>query len=304
MPHQYQHSFISRANRRKKKIVQKIKQLISSKDLLNYQLLFSINSGRSGSNYLAKLLGTAEEVVSYHESYPTMSAEYLTMVNKFEYQKSVFKRKRKNSSIKEVLFQLPEDKIYCETNHMFIKTFFDVVVQEFPKVEVIILRRYLPKILKSFIELGYFSERNKHWKFWMSSPNAATAAIPCIDVDKNLDQWDLSIAYLIDIEARAKRFQQEYPNIKTHEVRLESLNDFTNIKSLFKQLSITPTETTKKLCGQQINQRKNTKKKYSSEQEVSYSYCQERIEKYIHKAQDLKIQIPTTLALEEYQLES
>ena len=300
MLHQYQHSFISKANRRKKKIVQKIKQLISSKDLLNYRLLFSINSGRSGSNYLTELLGTAEEVVSYHEAHPTMSAEYLTMVNKFEYQKSFFKRERKNYSIKEVLFQLPEDKIYCETNHMFIKTFFDVVIQEFPKVEVIILRRYLPKILKSFIELGYFSERNKHWKFWMSSPNASTAAIRCIDVDENLDQWDLSIAYLIDIEARAKRFQQEYPNIKTHEVRLESLNDFTNVKSLFKALNITPTETTKKLCGQQINQRKNAKKKYSSEQEVSYSYCQERIEKYIQKAQDLKIQIPTTLALEEY----
>ncbi len=294
-----QNSFVSKIRSKTRIVQNKIKHLINRHKILNHQLIFCINSGRSGSNYLSEILGTAEEVCSYHEAKPSMTHQYLTMINTSNYKTSFSKRQVKNVAIKDTLLQLPDGKIYFESNHMFIKTFFDVVVQEFPKVKVIILRRYLPKVLKSFIELGYFSDRNRHWKFWMSSPNAVTAAIPCIDVDQNLDQWDLSIAYLIDIEARAKRFQQEHPEINIYEVRLEALNNFTNVESLFEQLNITLTDATQKMYSQKINHRTN-KKKYSSGQDISLSSCQERIEKYIQKAHDLNIPIPHTLALDNY----
>ncbi|MBW7898496.1 hypothetical protein B188_13730 [Candidatus Brocadiaceae bacterium B188] len=39
----------------------------------DHRLLFSINPGRSGSQYLAELLGTAEEVTSFHEAEPPMN---------------------------------------------------------------------------------------------------------------------------------------------------------------------------------------------------------------------------------------
>jgi hypothetical protein len=293
-------SWLSKISRGKQKIIQKIQHSINRNKILNHRLIFCINSGRSGSNYLSELLGTAEEVISYHEPSPSMTGDYLRMINKFDYATSFSKRRFKSSTIKDILLKIPDGKIYCETNHMFIKTFFDVVTQDFPKIEVIILRRYLPKVLKSFIELGYFSDKNQAWRFWMSSPNAVTAAIPCIDVDANLDQWDLSIAYLIDIEARAKRFQQEYPGINTYEVPLEELNNFTKVESLFEQLKITSTDATREIYTQQINQRKEAKKKYSGEQDISLSQCQERIEEYIQRANDLNISIPTTLALENY----
>ncbi|NET79401.1 hypothetical protein [Okeania sp. SIO1F9] len=293
-------SLFSKISKGKQKIIQKIQHSINHNKILSHRLIFCINSGRSGSNYLSELLGTAEEVISYHEPSPSMTGDYLTMVNKSEYATSFSKRRFKSSAIKDILLKIPDGKIYCETNHMFIKTFFDVVAQDFPKIEVIILRRYLPKVLKSFIELGYFSDKNQAWKFWMSSPNAVTAAIPCIDVDVNLDQWDLSIAYLIDIEARAKRFQQEYPGINTYEVCLEELNNFAKVESLFEQLKISLTDSTKKMYTQKINQRKETKKKYSGKQDISLSHCQERIEEYIQRANDLNISIPTTLALESY----
>lgn len=293
-------SWLSKISRGKQKIIQKIQHSINRNKILNHRLIFCINSGRSGSNYLSELLGTAEEVISYHEPSPSMTGDYLRMINKFDYATSFSKRRLKSSTIKDILLKIPDGKIYCETNHMFIKTFFDVVTQDFPKIEVIILRRYLPKVLKSFIELGYFSDKNQAWRFWMSSPNAVTAAIPCIDVDANLDQWDLSIAYLIDIEARAKRFQQEYPGINTYEVPLEELNNFTKVESLFEQLKITSTDATREIYTQQINQRKEAKKKYSGEQDISLSQCQERIEEYIQRANDLNISIPTTLALENY----
>jgi len=67
----------------------------------------------------------------------------------------------------------------------------------------------------------------------MSSPNAATAVLPAIGPDTTLDQFDLSIAYLLDIEARAVRFKIEYPHVRTHEVRLEELNEIKGVEEFF-----------------------------------------------------------------------
>lgn len=49
---------------------------------------------------------------------------------------------------------------------MFIKTFWDVVLSEFPRsryqIDVIILRRYLPAVLMSRVKLGHFGKRPVH----------------------------------------------------------------------------------------------------------------------------------------------
>lgn len=265
---------------------------IYSEKLLSHKLIFCINSGRSGSNYLAGLLGTTEEILSYHEPSPAMNGDYTSLINQYEYNYSFNKRKIKSQAIKNILLKLPRDKIYCETNHMFIKTFFDVVIHDFKNIEVIILRRRLASVLKSFIELGYFSSKNPNWSGWMSSPNAVTSAIPCIASDQNLDQYDLCIAYLIDIEARAIRFQKTYPSLKTHEVRLESLSDFLNIQELCQQLKVTPTEETENMYKVKINQRSSAKAKYGT-QDVAIDYCQERIKQYVEKATQKGIVIPS-----------
>jgi len=60
---------------------------------------------------------------------------------------------------------------------MFIKTYFDVIMNDFLNVDVIILRRDIASVLKSFIELGYFSKSNKMWPKWMHYPDAVTSAI-------------------------------------------------------------------------------------------------------------------------------
>ncbi|GGA13416.1 hypothetical protein [Okeania sp. KiyG1] len=82
-----QNLFVSKI-RSKIRIVQKIQHLINRNKILSHQLIFCINSGRSGSNYLSALLGTAEEVVSYHEPKPSMTHQYLKMINKSNYTTS------------------------------------------------------------------------------------------------------------------------------------------------------------------------------------------------------------------------
>jgi hypothetical protein len=281
----------------KRKLIEPIWHKIYQEKILAHRLLFCINSGRSGSHYLSKILGTAKEVVSYHEQVPSMNGDYLNLINKEDYLKTFSKRRYKSHVLKNILLKLPPQKVYCDTSHMFIKTFFDVIVKDFTNLEVIILRRNLANVLKSFIELGYFSPENKNWPLWMSSPNAKTAAIQCIDSDDKLDQYDLSIAYLIDIEARAIRFKKQYPYLKTYEIRLEAMNQFETIEQLFQALNITVTDQTKKIYSQKINQRLETKNKYSQDKIIDLSFCQERIDRYLEKAHSLNIPIPPTLPI-------
>jgi hypothetical protein len=254
------------------------------------RLLFCISSGRSGSGYLAKLLNTSIEVVGFHEPEPFMNGKYLQMVNTSTFSQTFKKRRIKCKFIEKELDNLSQNKVYCETSHMFIKTFFDVVLDRFNNVEVIILRRDIAKILKSFIELGYFSEINSAWPDWMSSPNSKTAALQCIDSDQMLDQYDLCIAYLIDIEARTVRFQNDFPDVQTHAVTLESLNEYNMVEALFRDLRITPTEETKRLTGKMVNVREEGKKHFDNPSDLDY--CRQRIDLYTEKALDKNIKIP------------
>lgn len=273
---------------------------INKQKLSNYRLIFCISSGRAGSGYLSRLLNSAENVYGFHEPHPRMIKHNLDLVNKFPYEQTFKQRSYKVAGIKDKLLNLPEESVYCETSHMFIKTFFDVVIRGFPRqIEVIALRRFLPKVLKSFIELGYFSDINRYWPLWMSSPNSVTAAIPCITADINLDQYDLSIAYLIDIEARLLRFKSTYTDIKVHEVRVEQFNDINFIESFLNKLSITTSQEILSIYNKPQNTREAMKKKYSNNQVVDLKYCKSRIDDYIKKATDIGIEIPKTLALNE-----
>jgi hypothetical protein len=271
---------------------------ISGKRDSGHRLIFCINSGRSGSNYLAEILGSAAEVTSFHEAEPHMNGRYLDMVNRYPYRETFRKRQIKSAAIRKILHRFPPRQVYCETNHMFIKTFFDVILSDFKNVEVVILRRELALVLKSFIELGYFSPKNPVWADWMSSPNARTSALPCTALDAELDQFDLCIAYLFDIEARAIRFQKEFPDVPTLDVRLESLNDFEQIRNLFAWLRIEPTENTRMVSLRTVNERKEKKKRYGNPTDLDY--CRERIHAYIKNAQAAGIVLPRTAALAPY----
>ena len=264
-------------------------------DVADRRLIFSINSGRSGSRYLAQLLSTARHVKGFHEAKPKMSGEFTAMINAGALELSRAKRRVKADAIAETLRASSPEDVYVETNHMFIKTFFDVVLEDFHNVAVIILRRELALVLKSFVELGYFSSRNPRAFQWMSSPNAATAALPAIGPDATLDQFDLCIAYLLDIEARGERFKSEYPTVPTHEVRLEQLNEVTYVEELLRRLGLTPTAATRELCGRAINQRQPRKQDIANPTTVEE--CRQRLADYIRRAEDRGIKIPAATAL-------
>ena len=276
------------------------------------RLLFCINPGRSGSEYLAKLLGTAGEVLSFHEAEPTMTGSFLYRVNSLGFRQTYQERLVKANAINEALSAMPKGKsVYADTSHMFVKTFADVIVGNFQNIEVLILRRDPSHVLRSFVRMGYFRfppgqwpdwtnewpDWMKVWPDWMSSPSAVTRAIEPIDIDSRMDHVDRCIAYLLDMEARTQRFQETYPWVKCHPMRVESLNDRAAVRGVFKQLRITFTDETDSLVGHATNQRPRAKAMQGLD--IDEAHCRQRIADYCQRAEGMGIKIPKTFRLTE-----
>lgn len=257
--------------------------------------IFCINSGRSGSHYLADVLGTAEQICSYREAPPQMAYQYVTMANKFPLNKTRAQRLVKIKDIKSKVANNPKDYTYSETNHMFIKTFYDLVMETFKSdVNVIILRRKLSKVLKSFIELGYFG-KNQESLNWMTLPFGSNSIIKLFKPYRDMDQFERCISYLLDIEYRALEFKKQYKNINICEANIDLINDFDYTKELFNNLGINTTLKTSKILGQVINSRPDRKKHFNNP--TTIDVCKRKIERYINLAHKNNIIIPETIIL-------
>lgn len=251
--------------------------------------IFCINSGRAGSQYLSKLLSTAKDIQAFHEPHPQMINKHLDAINNYDYSYSYNDRCIKVDAINKLTKNWNSNTIYVETSHMFIKTFWDVIINELEgDIKVVSLKRDLPKVLKSFIELSYFNRNGEALK-WMSLPDAKTATVKCIKPYYGMNHYEKCIAYLIDIEGRREKFTKEYSD-RISECRLERLNDMHCVNRVFKELDIQPTNRTNKLLGQKINVRNHRKKHFNVN--VNLDYCKEMFVKYVKQAIKLDIELP------------
>lgn len=260
------------------------------------EAIFSVNSGRVGSKYLAKLIDTSGEAHGLHEADPVMHGPFLRMVEAAPESESFDRRLIKARAIEEWMRQHATKPIYCETNHLFIVTFHDVAVASFPRLKVIFLRRALPVVVKSFIELG-FPDRNWQWRDWHISASAATAAAPPIGPESELDPVDQAIAHLIDIEARGARFRAAQPEIPVVDVRIEDLATPAGVDQLFARLGLSATDATAKVMARRrVNSMDRVKERLGIS--ISVDECRRRIDRYLARAARLGIEVPAGLALE------
>jgi hypothetical protein len=149
---------------------------------------------------------------------------------------------------------------YVETNHMFAKTFFDIALEELPPapVAVVVLRRPWANVMRSFLSLGYFTDRNPVWIDWMRVPQKEGPA------DDSLHPEDPMVAvaeYLLKLEQRSQDIQDWYPDITYVDCDLETLQSREGVQALFDRLGLNG-ETLgdlESLIGSPVNLRRNKK---------------------------------------------
>jgi hypothetical protein len=264
-------------------------------ELKTRRLIFTISPGRAGSEYLATLLRSAENVHALHEPLPRMNGRILEMAMSRPPGESYVKRRIKLLGINRALSRLDSDTIYAETSHMFIKSFHDVVLDYYENVEVIILRRQLHKVLKSFVELGFFSDINPVADRWMHKPGSANSATELLRPLDEMDQYEKCIAYLLDIEGLARAFRTSHPDIKTHEITLDGITESDGARRLFQDLGAIWTPESDRLYSGVVNR----KTAYRSAIGVfaPEEYCKERLNQYIQQAQAAGKSVPDIKAV-------
>ena len=261
---------------------------------------FCINPGRSGSQYLATLLGTDPQVAAFHEAPPQMNGETLRLAEREPYHATYNAPPLQGGGRARLPRAAAGPGVYAETNHMFIKTFFDVVMTEFDPAEgecvsIVILRRKLAAVVRSFAELGMFTARNTVWPDWMSSPYAHTRAIEPAAPASTLDALELTVAYLVDIEARAQRFLQAYPRADVFETRIEAFAQPGEIERLFAWAGLTVNDATQAMRGAPVNERKARKAQIGAT--VHREACEHAVARYLQRCAEAGIAVPPTLAV-------
>lgn len=221
--------------------------------------VFSVNPGRSGSKYLSALLSSVSGTAAFHEARPKMSGSILESAMKEGLERTRSQRLVKIAEIRHLLAESGA-LTYVETNHMFAKTFFDIALEELPPapVTVVILRRPWAKVMRSFLSLGYFTDRNPMWINWMRVPEKEGPA------EDSLHPEDPMVAiaeYLLKLEQRSQDLQKWYPGIKFVDCDLETLQSRDGVQALFDRLSLTgePLGDLESRVGTRVNQRKKKK---------------------------------------------
>jgi hypothetical protein len=260
---------------------------------MTQRLIFCINSGRSGSEYLAHLLDTAAHTDGVHENRPSMHGYYLEPTLRAPMSESFEFRRDKERAIRQHMAQRPDGYVYAETNHMFIKTFYDVVMECLAPsfdVRVVLLRRKLPSVLRSFVSLGLFTPTCEDTPKWMPGTETYNAVFKPPHRDAPPDQIDRILGYLIDTEARAQQFIASYPSCPVVEANLEDVITEAGALSLFASLELEPTEATRSMVGAKVNAREARKAELGVS--ISLDECKTRIAGYLERCRQQGVVVP------------
>ena len=125
-------------------------------------LIASVSSGRSGSHYLSQLLALANETRSDHEARPVMDTRVAC-----RFPRELSYRQRRSLKLPSLLVALRENAHYADTSHLFGKTWWDIAVREVVqqrgcRLDVVVLRRFLPYVVDSLLHVDIDFWHNVH----------------------------------------------------------------------------------------------------------------------------------------------
>lgn len=226
--------------------------------------IFSINTGRSGSTYVASLLKGFEDVEAFHENKPECYG--VDMSNYINNKASNIKAlsDEKLEVINKIIDN--SNKVYAETSHYFIKGFgWEFLKQLNQKdVGVILIYRSPEKIAKSWIQKGtsilgrggrnflLLPVKNSSininnyingfaWKYVLMKLYYRFVNIPyllCLDKNRRVTkliydfEFNYNLYYVAEIQRLEKEFLEKYPDVVTCSLDLENTSQEEKINTL------------------------------------------------------------------------
>lgn len=161
-------------------------------------LIFAITPGRSGTQYLAKLLACVEGVSAHHEPAPN----YVDVLRRVQQDPEVafaFLRQQKLPAIATV----PEP-VYAETSHLFCKGFLEPLLLMGLRPHLIFLHRAPADVAWSLVERNTVPARTLAGCLYLLDPRDPNV-LPLSGWERMTD-YQLCFWYAIEIERRQLRY--------------------------------------------------------------------------------------------------
>ncbi len=197
------------------------------------KLIFTVTSGRSGTEFLTYQLGLLKNTTSLHEPSPGFESvmravqDNPTIANDFLLNQKIPFIKRFHSLI------------YIETSHLFCKGFLEPLINLGYVPDLILLRRNIRDIAKSLYALNTIPGRtNLALKYYLS-PDDPSVFLPLTNWSR-LDDYQLCFWYGLEIEERMKRYSEIIAKHggQVAEITFEEVISYKALPILIKRLNL------------------------------------------------------------------
>jgi hypothetical protein len=222
-------------------------------ELLNRRLVFTITSGRSGTQTLAELLGCAKDTCSVHEPEPM-------------YSRPLRRVQRNAEAAREFLLdeKLPamaatDAPCYAESSHLVCKGFIEPMLELGLRPHFIILLRDDRSVAKSFVQLDSIPERTVLGRNYMFSPaDPCLLETPCWD---DFTDYQLCYWYALETRRRAQWYASLFDRIGIGYTWFDfaSINNVAAVGKLIASCGLTPKENAQVRIGEITRLPTNTK---------------------------------------------
>jgi len=197
--------------------------------------------------------------------------------------------------------------VYAETNPNFKSWFYDIVFQEFGEdfqIDVVVIHKYLPALVKSLYETGFFTVKDGH--SWMETAHSVNSFIrPMKDLESDMSPVEQIISYVLNFEASAGHIISQFSrSARFSIVRAEELFDREQLTKLLQdRLELRVSDGTRRMAGTMMDKRRGGGG--SGEKNVlvtiSLEECKKAIEEYLETCRKQRIHLPdVNQSLQEY----
>ncbi len=208
------------------------------------RLIFAAATARSGTAYLAGLLGSVPGVDSAHERPPTMAGPWLRDVAAEGLSATYRERAAKVDALRCLQMLRSGSTAIADINRLFLTVQYDVVLDSFDHsdISIVDLRRDPVDIALSMDLLGWFSPEDEErlgarWRDWFIEPGPLGAAEDR-EVDGGIGRLDRIFLHLADVMHRRDRLRRLTPTVRWVDADLPDITRRIGARRLLEDLSL------------------------------------------------------------------
>jgi len=196
------------------------------------RLIFTVTTGRSGTAYLARILGVIPDVASFHEPEPRFSE----IMRSVQQDTDVAYEFWINKKLPRVASE--RAPIYVETSHLFCKGFVEPLLKLGITPDLILLTRPHRQVATSLYRLATIPGRTeKGIKYLLGPEDPDVLPLPNWE---SLHDYQLCYWYCLEIERRSHKYRMMFAmeGACVVETCLRNINKVSGFNDLLQQLDL------------------------------------------------------------------